>query len=146
LKSITRYALTLALAAGGALMPLRANAQTTQVKGEFDLPVKTHLAQMILVPGHYTLRVEHLIDGESLLRLQGPEGAQMKILGAFSYVNKANQNYLRLDKVGNSYAVKEFHCGVIGQAYSFRNLKPSEIEADRNIAAAGPEHVMVAVR
>ncbi len=143
MTSITRYALTFALAAGAALLPLRANAQTTKVKGEFDLSVKTHLAQMTLPPGHYTLQIEDLIDGQQLLRLKGPEGSQIKILGAFSFVNKADVNYLRLEKVGGSYAVKEFHCGAIGQAYSFRTVKPSELEADNTLN--GPQHVMVAV-
>lgn len=144
MKSITRYALTFALAAGAALLPLRASAQTLKVKGQFDLPVKTHLAQLTLVPGHYTLQIEHWIDGEQLLRLRGPQGTEVKLLGAVSLVNTANVNYLRLDKVGGSYAVREFHCGAIGQAYSFRNLKPAEVEADRSIAAV-PQHVIVAV-
>ncbi|MFZ0592722.1 MAG: hypothetical protein WAM39_19845 [Bryobacteraceae bacterium] len=143
MTSITRYALTFALAAGAALLPLRATAQTTEVKGEFDLPVKTHLAQLTLPPGHYTLQIQHLIDGQQVLRLKGPEGSQIKLLGAYSFVNKANVNYLRLEKVGGSYAVKEFHCGAIGQVYSFRALNPNEIEADNT--PNGPQHVMVAV-
>lgn len=143
MNSITRYALTFALAAGAALIPLRASAQTTQVKGEFQLPVKTHFGQLTLAPGHYTLAVQRMTDGQQLLQLRGPEGPAVKILGAFSFVNTGDVNYLRIQKMHDSYALTEFHCGVIGEAYKFRVPKELQSEA-RN--RGGAQETLVAVR
>ena len=143
MKSITRYALTFALAAGAVLLPLKANAQT-KVKGEFDLSVKTHLAQLTLVPGHYTLAIEQVSDGLQLLRLTGPEGTAVKPIGAFSNIDNTARNYFRVERVGNAYAVREFHCGSIGRDYAFRALTPTEIEGEKTLASA-PQQIEVAV-
>jgi hypothetical protein len=143
LNSMTRYALTLALAAGAALVPSQASAQTTKVTGEFNLPVKAQWGQDTLAPGHYTMAIQNQIDGEKFLRLNGPQGAELRILGAYSFVNKADVNYLRLEKIGGSYALREFHCGTIGESYSFRVPKETKTEANNRVA--GPEQVLVAV-
>jgi hypothetical protein len=143
MASITRYALTFALAACAALVPARASAQTINLKGAFDLPMKAHWSQMTLVPGHYTVVVAHELSGFSYLRLNGPQGSQMKIVNVSSLVNTTDTNYLRLERTGSEYVVREFHCGSIGQVYRFSIPKQLRQEAKNDKGA--PQQALVAI-
>jgi len=132
MTSISRYALTFALAACAALIPARASAQTINLKGAFDLPMKAHWSQMTLVPGHYTVEVERAGSGFQLLRLNGPTGTQIKAMMPSSLINTTDKNYLRLERPGSENVVREFHCGAIGQAYRFSVPKQLMQEAKNN--------------
>lgn len=141
--SITRFAMTLALASGLAFIPTRASAQTIAVKGSFDMPVTARWSQLTLVPGHYTLTIERSYAGTQFLRLRGPNGTQVKALTAYSQIKNTDSSYLRLEKMAGTYAVREFHCAAAGQAFSFTAPKDLQMEA-RNRGEA-PKPALVAV-
>jgi hypothetical protein len=135
--------MTLALAGGLAFIPTRASAQTTTVKGSFDMPVAARWSQLTLVPGHYTLAIERSYAGNQFLRLRGQNGTQIKALTAFSQIEDTGSSYLRLEKIAGTYAVREFHCAAAGQAFSFTAPKDLQMEA-RNKGEA-PKPTLVAV-
>lgn len=143
MASITRYALTFALAACATLIPVRASAQNVNLKGTFDLPMKAHWSQMTLVPGHYTITVERPGSGfYQLLRLNGPQGSQIRALIASSLINTTDKNYLRLERTGSEYVVREFHCGSIGQDYHFSVPKQLIREAKNNDNVSQPTSLL----
>lgn len=127
--SITRFAITLAIAGGLAFIPARANAQTINAQGSFDLPVSARWSQMKLIPGHYTLTVQRSLAGVQYIRLQGPAGSQINTLMGYTPIKTADTSYLRLEQVAGTYAVKEFHCAASGQAFTFHAPKDLQMEA-----------------
>jgi hypothetical protein len=122
--------MTFVLAAGAALIPAQASAQ--ELKGSFDLPMKTQWSQMTLVPGHYTISLERMQSGMKMLRLKGPEGSQVKPVFVSNFIKETDTNYLRLERIGTSYVVREFHCGSVGQAFNFHVPKQLASEEARN--------------
>ena len=124
MAAINRLAMTFALAAGAALIPALAEAQDIQeIKGSFDLPVEAHWSQIDLAPGHYTLAVNRSLSGFQLVRLDGPTGANVKVVIGSTQVKQDKADYLRLQKSGDTYALREFHCGALGQAFRFKAPK-----------------------
>lgn len=141
--SITRFALTLALAGGLAFIPAPASAQTINVKGSFDLPVTARWSQMKLVPGHYNLTMERSVAGGQYIRLQGPTGTQINVLMGYAPINTNSGSYLRLEQIAGTYMVKEFHCATTGQDFTFHAPKDLRIEASNRQERPAPKLIAV---
>ena len=102
-----------------AVSTSHACAQSAAVKGSFDLPFETHWGPAVLQPGQYTLSVPTATAIIPEISVTGQGRTVFVGVGSAVGAAVSERSYLRLDKIGDAYVVREFNSGVTGRLLTF---------------------------
>jgi len=104
----------------------------------FHLQVPAHLGSAVLPPGDYKVSLPNPSIGRMHMRIEG-EGHVIYGLPLVTEASNPGHSYLRLEKVGGEYFIREFTSGVEGKTFLFSVPKTSHTgsvaEHEKNSAA-----------
>ncbi|MBV9303323.1 MAG: hypothetical protein JOY62_03600 [Acidobacteriaceae bacterium] len=88
-------------------------------KGTFDLPFEAHWGQAVLHPGQYTVHIPTATANIPAISVSGEGRTVFVGVGSAASDAVSERSYLRLDKIGDTYVVREFNSGVTGRLLTF---------------------------
>ena len=102
-----------------AVSTSHACAQNVAVKGTFALPYETHWGQAVLQPGQYTVSIPTATANLPGISVTGEGRTVFVGVGSAASDAVSDRSYLRVDKIGDAYVVREFNSGVTGRLLTF---------------------------
>ena len=140
-KHLTIGLTLVGLALGLTTVP--ANAQSTILKGTFDLPEAAYWGNTLLPPGQYNISMRTSagdLQRVPAVHVSG-EGISTTFLAVPMPVKPSGRDSLDIDNIDGTYVIRAFEVGPIGQSFAFgvtKSVKNKALRASAEPAMAVP--------